>query len=123
MNEKIPSKADALRAMREANYSEKSSDGGVEGHAEALISPSVPTPADFPGSSTRGAGVKSGPSDAKLERSLAVKPSAHNRSDGGSNPPAPTKRKKGLNGTFDRQAYQREYMRKRRQSKLSQQGE
>lgn len=156
MNEKAPSKADALRAMREARYTANSSPpvataavlgelrtGDGQG-AKAVGLPKGPATATnsadkrpkssdagtipfspngagtrakdnqrlsrvFSASETKSAargrdlsplpeGVTMGPplpiavtsQMLSLERSLAVKPSAHNRSDAGSNPAAPT---------------------------------
>lgn len=105
---KIGPKEIKQRALREA---QQSSRGGVEGHAESkplLKRPDI-------GLVPSAAGIKPGPRKTKPKaRSSAAERRTLNPQVGGSNPSAPAKRKRAPRGTFDRTAYQREYMRKRR---------
>lgn len=75
--DKQPSKADALRAMREAKFSSaKSSDGGGESRPAARGSDAV-QPLQRPGagaSSSRTAGVAPGPSEAKRGLRISSRP-------------------------------------------------
>ncbi len=87
MSDKTPSKAEALRAMREANYSAKSSEVGKP-------APRMSTPSAVRGK-TIGANDMPSPETSGASES---KP----------------KKKRAPAGSFDRKAYQRELMRKRR---------
>lgn len=100
MADKQPSRADRLREMREAKYEANHSRGS--------------------GSSTAGAtgGVQRRKgSDDSGERPSNSKGSVPNSKANTSEPreAKPTKKKRAPNGTFDRNAYQRELMRQRRQ--------
>ena len=89
MSEKIPSKADALRAMREANYAANHSRGDglrVTTSRQAKERPDQPT----------DVGVAPSPREAKSKaRSSVVEPAAHNGLVIGSDPVVPTKPKPG----------------------------
>lgn len=131
------SKADTLRAMREANYSAKSSDGGVVARARhadtrsrgiiARETPEAGQPqaslcrvSDKPAAAVTGGEKMKGLVGANSDR---IGNGAPSRSGGFESPldgvatiPSETKNKRAPRGTFDRAAYQRDYMRKRRAS-------
>jgi hypothetical protein len=100
------SKADALRAMREASYSAKSSDGGVG--ANTLTTAKGVRPA-------RSQSQVSNRVDATPLRGDVATDNNHG-SAGVALGPSEAKKKRAPRGTFDRTAYQRDYMRRRRAS-------
>jgi hypothetical protein len=105
MSEKIPSKADALRAMREANYSAKSSDGAR--NERALPSANA---ADDLVSVSSDDGASNCPPVTGDRYAQGKLPTLKS----GSSSETKTKKKRAPAGSFDRKAYQRELMRKRR---------
>lgn len=123
MSEQAPSKADALRAMREAKYSAKSSEVGKP--APRMSTPSAargkPIGAnDMPSPETSGASE----SNSAIGRPAKSRDRVEGPTVKGKprvapcveTVPATTKRTRAPNGTFDRKAYQRDLMRKRRQA-------
>jgi hypothetical protein len=137
------SKLDQIKALGAAKAaSRNSSDGGVGKQDTRRIDDPKPlgsgtAEGEGPAGSERAsrvgrptkvvAGLAPDPSDTKARssngRATGLAPLGEGRSStkepnpvvAGSNPAAPAKKRRSPNGTFDRTAYQRELMRKRRQ--------